>query len=222
MSRNIKLILATGVISACALLVACQNSGSSKAAQAATASGQPSASTVNANPVPITVPDGTHLVVRIDKNLGSSVSNSGETFHASIAHSIVENGHVVIPRGADVTGRVVMAQPSGHLKTPAELAVELTSVSVDGESYPLATHERAWRGRSHKKHDAKWIAGLAGGGALIGALVGHGTGALVGVGVGAGAGTVTAYATGQKNIYLPSETELGFILRQPLTIYRAG
>jgi hypothetical protein len=89
-------------------------------------------------------------------------------------------------------------------------------------NYNLYTSERAWRGPSHKGHDAKWIGALAGGGAPLGALVGHGKGAAIGAGVGAGAGTATAYATGKKDIYLPLETELRFALCRPLTISEGG
>jgi len=40
-------------------------------------------------------------------------------------------------------------------------------------------------------------------------------------GAGAGGGTATAYATGKRNIVLPSETRLSFRTRQPLSITRA-
>ena len=40
-------------------------------------------------------------------------------------------------------------------------------------------------------------------------------------GVGAGARTATPYATGKKDICLPSETRLYFVLNQALTITRA-
>jgi len=46
-------------------------------------------------------------------------------------------------------------------------------------------------------------------------------GAAIGAGAGAGGGTATAYATGKRNIVLPSETRLSFRTRQPLSITRA-
>jgi uncharacterized membrane protein YebE (DUF533 family) len=93
---------------------------------------------------------------------------------------------------------------------------------VGSESYDLQTSEISRRAASHKKHDAKWIGGLAAGGALLGALVGRGEGAAIGAGVGGGAGTATAYATGKKDIYLPSEKQLRFYLHEPLTVSSAG
>lgn len=169
-----------------------------------------------------TVPEGTSVDVRLDDTVGSARNRSGDTFTATLEAPIEQNGSVLVPRGARVTGEVVAARPAGHLQTPAELAVTLTSVEVGGHQYDIRTSSHSWRGRSHKGHDAKWIGGLAGAGALIGALAGHGEGAAIGAGVGAGGGTAAAYATGKKDITLGAETRLRFVLRQPMNISKAG
>ena len=132
----------------------------------------------------VTIPDGTPIAVRLTDSIGSARSAGGERFDATLDQPIVVNNSVVVPQGARVTGRVLVARPSGHLKTPAELAVTLTSLEVGGQSYEIATSQRSWRGKSHKGRNAKWIAGASGAGALIGALVGHGEGALIGAGIG--------------------------------------
>jgi hypothetical protein len=170
----------------------------------------------------IVIPAQTVIGVRLLDSIGSARDNAGREFQATLAEPIVLNGRVVVPTGASVTGRVVSARPSGHLKTPPELAVTLTALQVGGKTYDIATSQRRWTGHSHKKHDAKWIGGSAGAGALIGALVGHGKGALIGAGIGAGAGTAGAYATGKKDIYLAPETRLSFELRQPVTLIPGG
>lgn len=166
----------------------------------------------------LTIPDGTAIDVRLTDSIGSARSAAGQPFQATLDRPLVVSGSVVVPQGAHVTGRVLTARPSGHLRTPAELAVTLTSLEVNGQSYDIVTSRRSWRGKSHKAHDAKWIAGASGFGALIGALVGHGEGAAIGAGIGAGGGAATAYATGKKDILLPPETELRFVLRQPVTV----
>ncbi|HEV2177334.1 MAG TPA: hypothetical protein VGW33_09050 [Terriglobia bacterium] len=172
-------------------------------------------------PQQLTVPDGTPVDVRLVDAVGSSLDRTGQTFAATLARPIEVDGSIVAPEGANVTGRVIEARPSGHLKTPAYLAVTLTSVEINGQSYDLSTSHRSWRGKSHKKRNVLWIAGATGAGALVGGLVGAGKGAAIGAGVGAGGGTATAYATGKKNIMLPSETRLRFVLRQPLTVTQA-
>lgn len=213
--RTLRIILASLLCASCGMLAGCGTGGGT-----ANATGTNGAMKMRTDPM--TVPGRTDLEVRLVESLGSSISESGETFNATLANPVVINHKVAIPAGAKVTGQVDSARPSGHLETPALLGIELTTVNVDGKTYDLETSERVWRGRSHKKHDAKWIAGLAGGGALLGALVGGGKGAAIGAGIGGGAGTTTAYATGKKDIYLPSETKLRFILRRPITIHRAG
>jgi len=168
----------------------------------------------------VTIPAGTVIKVRLLDSLSSARNHAGDVFAATVAQPVFVNGWEVIPRGTSATGHVLMARPSGHLRTPAELSITLASIQVDGETYKLRTSHIFRRGASHAKHNAKWIGGLAAGGALLGGLLGHGKGAVVGAGVGAGAGTATAYETGKKNIYLPSEQHLTFILRQPLTLSR--
>jgi hypothetical protein len=116
----------------------------------------------------------------------------------------------------------LVARSSGHLQTPAELVVTLTSLEVGGKTYEILTSDRSWRGHSHKKRDTELIGGGAGVGGLIGALVGHGKGAAIGAGIGADGGTATAYATGRKDISIPAETPLRFVLRRPITVPQAG
>ncbi|HEV2351293.1 MAG TPA: hypothetical protein VG028_15760 [Terriglobia bacterium] len=171
----------------------------------------------------LTLPEGTRIDVRLDNSISSERNRSGDTFQATLDRPIeLGNGAAVVPQGSRVIGEVIAARPSGHLKTPAELSVALTALEVDGNQYPISTSSVSRRGQSHKKHDAKWIGGSAAGGALLGALIGHGKGAAIGALIGGGGGTAAAYATGKQNIVLPSEALLHFVLRQPVTISRAG
>ena len=79
---------------------------------------------------------------------------------------------MVVPRGANVTGRVVYAKPSGRLRGPAELTVTLTSLEVGGQTYSIVTTHKSWRGKSHKKRNLEWIGGGAGAGSLVGVAAG--------------------------------------------------
>ncbi|HEV2492933.1 MAG TPA: hypothetical protein VG204_07655 [Terriglobia bacterium] len=248
MSRELKLAVA-GIIVVGLLVLAAHYSSSrpsnnSNASNAATAANEPAggpnaagdngvagnadtnspgllAKLTHSEPT-FTLPEGTPIDVRLGNTIGSARNRSGDTFEATLDEPIEEHGVVVVPRGANVTGRVISARPSGHLETPPELAITLTSVEVGGRRYDITTSTHGWRGKSHKAHDAKWIGGLAGAGALIGALAGHGKGAAIGAGVGAGGGTAGAYATGRRDITLSSENRLRFVLRQPVNITKTG
>ena len=158
------------------------------------------------------------MEIRLTRSLSSARSVSGQSFAASLDAPIVVGNAVVVPRGATVTGRVVYAKGSGRLKGPAELTVTLTSLEVGGQDYSIVTAHKSWRGKSHKKRNLAWIGGAGGAGSLVGLAAGGGVGAAIGAGVGAGGGTVAAFVTGRKNIVLPSESRLYFVLRRPVTV----
>jgi hypothetical protein len=68
------------------------------------------------------------------------------------------------------------------------------------------------------KRTAGMVGGGAGGGALIGGLAGGGKGALIGGLIGAGAGTAGAALTGNKDIVIPAESVVSFKLEAPVTV----
>jgi len=225
--RRLRCFLILGVaVTGLILDVACKNRSDSTA-QAAGGDNQVQGQNATAQAPQVadqtvTIPEGTTLYVRLLDPIGSARDTRGETFRATLDGPIVVNGVVAVQKDANLMGKVLVARSSGHLQTPAELVVTLTSVEVGGKTYEILTSDRSWRGHSHKKRDAELIGGGAGVGALIGALVGHGKGAAIGAGIGAGGGTATAYATGRKDISIPAETPLRFVLRRPITVPQAG
>lgn len=168
--------------------------------------------------VSLTVPESTPIRVTLDQSLSSRQSRSGDRFDATVSEPITLEDKTVIPQGAHVTGLVVDARPSGRLMGRARLQLALQSVDVNGATYDIRTTSSSRAGGSHKKRNIGWIAGGAGGGAIIGALAGGGKGALIGGPVGAGAGTAVAFMTGKKDITLPAESQLTFKLAEPVTI----
>jgi hypothetical protein len=166
----------------------------------------------------ITIPAGTPIGVRLQNSISSASANSGDHFDAVIDEDIVVEGHVVIPKGANATGRIVAAKNSGRLHDPGYLRLALDSVSVNGKDVPVQTSSIFAQGGSHKKRNLVMIGGGTAAGALIGGLAAGPKGALIGSAIGAGAGTGTAYGTGKKEVGFAAERRLTFRVTQPLTI----
>jgi len=173
-----------------------------------------------AQPGPITIPVGKVITVRTAQALGSKISQSGDTFTATVAEPIEVDGTVVIPDGARATGTVVAAHPLGRFKGGAMLQVRLTSVEINGHSVPVQTSSVSRREKGKGKRSATLIGGGAGLGALIGGLAGGGKGAAIGALAGAGAGTAGTAFTGNKEIEIPAEYALSFKLHQPIEVTR--
>jgi len=126
------------------------------------------------------------------------------------------SGVTVASRGSLVHGRVTNVVSSGRLKRPAEISLMLTSITpTGGQQTSISTQTWAVSGKSHKRRDLEMIGGGAGVGAAIGAIAGGGKGAAIGSLIGGAGGTAGAYATGKKEIDLPTETQMTFHLSSP-------
>lgn len=185
--------------------------GTRPAAQPGARAAQPSAGN-------LVVPSGQHIVVRLNQSVGSKISNTGDSFSASVAEPVEVNGRVVIPAGATATGTVADAKALGRFKGGAVLRLILNSVEVNGKNYRIETAAVSHSAKGKGKRSAIAIGGGAGLGALIGGLAGGGKGAAIGAAAGAGAGTAGAAFTGNKDIVLPAETAVSFKLLQPVEI----
>lgn len=166
----------------------------------------------------ITVPTGTRLTVRTVDAIDSDRNHVGDKFAATLDQPLYVNELLVIPKGADVYGRLEEAKEAGHLAGKAQLKLSLTGVVVNGQTYAISTGDYDLSGKSRTANTAKKVGGGAAVGAVIGAIVGGGKGAAVGAGVGAGAGTAVQIATRGDQVHVPSETLLEFALDQPVTI----
>ncbi|MGB9029786.1 MAG: hypothetical protein WCC27_06670, partial [Acidobacteriaceae bacterium] len=78
------------------------------------------------------------------------------------------------------------------------------------------TMERAEKGKG--KRTAGFAGGGAAFGAIVGALAGGGKGAAIGALAGGGAGAAGSAMTGNREIFLPSETLLTFRLERPVHV----
>jgi hypothetical protein len=171
-------------------------------------------------PREITLPAGTHIPVRLGQSLDTKRDRPGAPFVAHLASPVMHDGQVVLPRGTLCRGHLVESKPSGRLKGRAVMSLSLDSLELNGKRYNILTSHTARVSAAHKKRNLALIGGGAGTGAAIGAIAGGGVGALVGAGAGAAAGTTGAVITGKRNVHLPAESRLQFVLREPVTVRR--
>jgi hypothetical protein len=193
-----------------------QNPDNSQANNSAPANSQP------AEPVPttITVPAGKVLTIHLADEVGSKISQPGQTFGGSLARPVLVNGQEVIPAGSRVQGEVVDAKSMGHFAGGALLALKLDSITVNGEQVPVRTATLTQTLKGKGKRTGVLVGGGAGLGAVIGGIAGGGKGAAIGALAGGGAGTAGSAYTGNKEIVLPAESAIAFTLKAPLTITR--
>ena len=222
-------------------LAGCSKSNNSQPAQQpAAAAGQPAAPTQNPSasgpaeaqnqaaqapepppppqPTTVDIPAGTRLRVRLDQDLGSKISQPGETFTATVVDPVIVNGQTIIPREAQAEGLVVDAKALGRFKGGAMLELRLERVRTRWGSYPVSTSTMSQVEQGKGKRTAGFAGGGGALGAIIGGIAGGGKGALIGGLAGAGAGTAGTALTGNKQIVLPAETLLTFRIEHPVHV----
>ena len=164
------------------------------------------------------IPAGTTIAVRMIDDVDSEMSAVGDTFRASVDEPVVIDGQTVIPRGADVTAKLVADKAAGQLSGRTELTLDLVSMQVDGRTVEILTQEVTTVGESQTARTGKVVGGTAALGAIIGAIAGGGKGAAIGAVTGAGAGAAVQVMTRGARVRIPSETRLSFTLQQPVRL----
>lgn len=161
---------------------------------------------------------GSALQVRLNRSLSTAQNRPGDRFTATLAEPVMVNGKTAFPKGAQVTGVVEESAASGRFKGRAHMTLALKSIEVNGRAVALSTSPRTHGGEGHGKHNAAWIGGGSGTGALIGGLAGGPVGLAIGAGSGAAAGLAGSLVTGRKQDTIPAETLVTFRLRTSVTV----
>ena len=147
--RNLRLALAAAAVLAVA---GCSNQATNETASAPKkpAAAKPAAVAKAAEPAPatmITLPKGTAISAAARQTLATDKNKVGDTFAASLTAPIQVDGKTAIPKGAQVTCRIVKVKKN-------EIKVTLASVVIHGKSYPLDTNSIAGP-KTHPKSNAK-------------------------------------------------------------------
>lgn len=169
-------------------------------------------------PRPRVVAAGTALPIVLKGGLSTKTAKPEDRVVAELAENVVVDGDVLLPAGAEVTGHVVSAVRSGHVKGKARLVVSFDKVRADGKTFRIdATGFDVTAGSSAGK-DAKIAGGAAAGGVIIGAIAGGGSGAAKGGLIGGALGGAAVLATRGKEVELPAGSHYKIELRKSLQL----
>ncbi|HXE09013.1 MAG TPA: hypothetical protein VN612_14020 [Acidobacteriaceae bacterium] len=170
-------------------------------------------------PADVNIPAGTTLAIRINQRISVKTTPAGSRFDGTLAEAYTDdNGHVILPRGTPVEGVVDASHKRGHFKGASILELRLTALDLNGQRYPLRTHDLTETKKGKGKRSAAMIGGGTGLGMLIGGVASGGTGLLIGGLAGGGAGTAAAGMTGNRDLDIPAESVVHFRLAEDLTL----
>ena len=149
------------------------------------------------------VPAGTAITIRLERELSSNRSLSGEQFTASLARPLIVNGRVIAKPGSEVRGRILGV--SGCRGANAYLVLELNElVLANGRIESIATEPWARRSETHATGSPSWNFPAVG--TSVGAAVGKGRGAALGATIGASLRGLSAIGTQTQPVVIkPSE-----------------
>jgi BON domain len=173
----------------------------------------------------VTLPAGSTIPIRITQTLDSATTQEGESFSGAVATNIIEDGMVMIPRGAPVTGRVTEVHEAAHFKGSSLLTIELTSINSRGERISLTTQPYSVEGKGRGKNTAVKAGVGAAAGAVLGGIFGGGKGAAIGAAAGGGTGVGINAVTKGQQVQIPSETVVRFVTTNAIaakTTVKAG
>jgi len=169
---------------------------------------------------PVVIPQGTLIQVRTNEPVNSKRARGGEEIQFTVIQDVTMGGVLAIPRGATVHGVIAEVKRSekGSLTGSNELALELTSLDLMGQNYPLQSDMFRVKGPGKGERSAGNVVGGALVGAIIGGAIGRGEGAAIGAVAGGGAGAAASAASSGPGVWIPAEALVSFHLATPVTV----
>jgi hypothetical protein len=164
----------------------------------------------------LTIPAGTLILVRLQKDVSSQTAKQGDRFQAFLDQDIAANGRMMVAKGAKVYGVVTEIDQGSKMKGKALLSVALTDLQVGDQVVPIKTEPLQVQGQ--KSTGGKKLAGGAILGATIGAIADGGEGAAIGAAVGAGVGGAAAAAGDVDPAVIPAQKLESFTVAVPFQV----
>jgi hypothetical protein len=167
--------------------------------------------------VPLTMPAGTSLTVRLSNEVSSGKKKSGDSFSAYLDGDLLASGVLVAGKGATAYGRVAEAA-AGASGGASKLVLELTGIEAGGRVVALGTDRVQATGEQPKA--GKKILGGAPLGAGIGTIIDEGEGTAIGAVVGTMGGAAAAAKTPGKEVAFAAGSALTFKTSGPTVFHK--
>ena len=180
---------------------------------------------------PLSVPAGTMLHCRTTQTLTTKLNSQGDAFTMSLAEPVSINGHMAIPAGSTLAGRITRMERPGRIKGVGQMRLTLEQITLpDGRSFPLGAilmtaygadnvkvvgSEGLVKGPSSRVPDFEEIGAGTAGGTLLGLIFAH---PLIGATVGLTATAVDRMRRRGKDLTIPAGTQLNYQLTRELAI----
>lgn len=175
-------------------------------------------------PVSFTVPTGTKLDLTINDELSSRKNKPGDTFTAKVFSAVRDaSGAIVIEEGSTVNGSIVAVKPAPNRRTPGTLTVALSTVEVNGKTFPIRATidsvQREYRKQPVNAGDAAKVGVGAAAGAVVGQVISKNTkGTVIGAVVGGIAGAGVAAETKDLDIVIPDGSHILVTITEPMKV----
>jgi hypothetical protein len=173
---------------------------------------------------PASLAAGTSLSATTVSEIRSHKNKVGDTVTATIASDVKDrSGRVVIPAGSEIALKVTAIKESENKSdTTGTLTLQPTSVSINGQSYPISATissvDTRLEGRKTNAGDIAKVGGGAAAGAILGRVLGGSTkGAVIGGVIGGAVGTQRAVETKDRDVVLPEGTTVTLVLNETFT-----
>jgi hypothetical protein len=152
------------------------------------------------------VPAGTHLLVRLDRELSTRYDRRGVRFSGTLDTDVMHNGSVVLTRGTTLWGTITELQVNNQTGL-ARLVASMNAISIAGTLLPIVTDTIGAEGRRGS--------GLSkvGQASLVGAVFG-------GAGAGVAGGSSVSLRQRGSDIEVREGTLIGVTLLAPLHLRR--
>jgi hypothetical protein len=168
-----------------------------------------------------TLKAGTKLVVRMDNEINSKVSNVDDTFTATVSEPLIIRNVELITVGTVIEGKIINVKSAASGNSNGNLEVKFETLRLPDEQTraieaslvkPISLDNKS------SSFSALSILGGTGIGTILGAVIGKSKGALIGAGLGASAGTGAAFLKKGREARIKARQEFEIRLDKEVTL----